>query len=127
MTRTQRTYISKHTYKTPSGLYYNDQTGKRLTGKRGRANESNSKRMQARIRDESGKLSFRRVKVESDSQMIGNKTISPTTVTLEADTIYDHEKNETYFQEYVRKNLDREDEGYEHFNIRFLSNLEERK
>lgn len=128
MTKTKREYVSAHTYKTPSGMYYNDRTGKRVTARRGHASEASADRMHARVRDDHGKLTFRRIKANSDtrSKAEGKKhTGSPDNADVEADTIYDPAKNEALASEYVERKLNQESTTDSFFNVTFMGWAEE--
>jgi len=121
-----RQYVSRHTYRTPTGLYYDDRTGKRLTGARGRSNAANASRMKARVRDESGRLSFIRVKGKSDIRNLAEKKKreTPDEADFESDSVYDPDINETLASQYVESRLDAEDPGFAHFNVQIEETLE---
>jgi len=125
---TARSYVSSHVYLTPTGMYYDDRTGKRLTGRRGAASGRSHERMKARVRDESRKLSYKRIKVNTDfrdRQAKGKHVGSPNNADFEVDTIYDSDINESLASSYVEKRLDREDAENDHFNVSFLGDVEE--
>src|SRR5881396_3889810 len=104
MTKIPRTYVSQHIYKTPSGQYWDDRTGKRRTTKRGEASERASERMKARVRDEKGKLTFKRTNVNSDIRRKGTKhTGSPDNEDVEVDTVYDPTINEALASQYIER------------------------
>lgn len=125
MPKTNREYISKHIYKTPSGQYWDDRTGKRRTAKRGEASAASVQRMKARVRDETGKLTFKRISVNTDIRKKGTKhTGSPDNEDVEADTVYDPMINEALASQYVERRLDTEQPDYDHFNISFTGEVE---
>lgn len=123
--KTKREYVSRHIYKTPSGLYYDDRSGKRRTAKRGEASARSAQRMKARVRDEGGKLTFKRTSVNTDIRKKGTKhTGSPDNEDVEVDTIYDPSINEALASQYIERRLDSEEPTYDHFNISFIGELE---
>ena len=126
MVKTVRSYVSRHVYSTPSGAYYDDRTRKRLTSRRGAAAGRANERMKARYRDEGGKLTFKRLKVNSDTRQKGTKhTGSPDNADFETDSIYDPDINEELASRYVEKRLNQEDANYDHFNLSFQGDAEE--
>jgi len=127
MTKRPRSYISSHVYTTPTGLYYDDRTGERLTARRGAAAGIAQQRMQARVRDEeTGRLTFKRIRVKADIRLKGTKhTGSPDDEESEIDTVYDPDINETFFQRYAEKRLDEAFADYDHWNVESLGFVEE--
>ena len=129
MPKTVRSYVSGHVYRTQRGLWYDDRSGKRLTSRRGAAAGRANERMKARVRDQQGRLGFKRLKVNSDTRKQGTKHIgSPGNDDFEVDSIYDPEISENASElasRYVEKKLDQEDAEYNHFNIKFTGSVEE--
>jgi len=128
MTKTTRSYVSAHVYQTPSGSYYDDRIGKRLTARRGSAAGNAQRRMQARVREEeTGRLTFKRIKVKADTRerKPGKHTGSPDDIEAEIDTVYDPDINETFFQRYAEKRLDEAFADFEHWNVESLGFVDE--
>lgn len=126
----ERTYVSENVYRTPSGAYYREAHGgvhaKRLTERRGAATERSAERMKARVRDASGKLSFKRIKVSSDIRKSGEKhTGSPDDEEAEVDVSYDPDINIELATENARIHLDADEPEYDHFNIEYLETISE--
>ncbi len=118
----KRSYVSSHIYKTPSGQFWDDRTSKRITNRRGASIERNvpkqRERMAVRIRDEHGRLSFRRVKAISDirsKKAKGAHTGSPGEMEFEEVTIYKPESS--FAHDYVENRANAADEEYSHFNV----------
>jgi hypothetical protein len=126
--KTIRTYVSSHVYQTPSGAYYDDRkvgAQRRLTNRRGAAAATSRERMKARVRDEDGKLGFKRVSVNTDIRKKGTKhTGSPDNEDLEADTVYEPEINEELASRYIARKLNQEEPDYDHFNITITGAIE---
>lgn len=111
-----RTFVSRNVYRTPTGMYYDARTGKRLTGRGGAARERAAKRINARFRDESGKLTFKNVNVKTDGR---NKNTGSVYYDREATVpiSYDPEISPELAEENAIKHLNEDEENVAHFNV----------
>ena len=120
-----REYVSGHVYRTKTGLYYDDRTGKRLTRRRGEASGKARERMKARYRDEdTGRLIFKNIRVTTDGR---SKETGARKYDQEADVpvSYDPEINAELAEENARKHLDEDEPEFAHFNVSFLMEIAE--
>lgn len=118
-----REFVSKNVYRTPSGLYFDQRTGKRISGAKGRAADAASKRIGTRVRDEKGKLSFKIIHVRSDSR---DRETGATRYNQPVDvaTSYEPSKDINAALESARRNLDEDEPERAHFNVGFLEEIE---
>lgn len=117
MSKTVRSYVSSHVYKTPTGLYFDDRTGKRLTARRGEASGRAKIRMAARVRDEDGKLSFKRINVTTDGRVKGERGAKYYERPAEVSVSYDPEIDEELALRNAAKHLDEDEPEIIHFNV----------
>jgi len=114
-----RVFVASHIYRTPTGLYYDDRTGKRLTQARGAASGAARERMKARFRDERGRLEFRKLHVTTDGR---NKETNARKYKQEAEVAvsYDPDISAELAEENARKHLDQDEPNFAHFNVSFM-------
>ncbi len=117
MAKTQRTYVSSHVYQTPSGSYYDDRTSKRLTNRRGAAAGAARQRMQARVRDEDGKLGFKQVDVKTDGRAHGEHNAKYYEREAQVAVSYDPDVNDELATLNAIKHLDEDEPEIVHFNV----------
>lgn len=125
MSKTPRVYVSSHIYKTPSGQFWDDRKGKRITDRRGRSVERNApiqrETIKDRYRDEQGRLSLRNIKVNSDYRKKGAKHKgSPDNDDFVTTTAWADTMNEEVILENARKHLDKDLPDEDHWNLAYL-------
>jgi hypothetical protein len=120
MTKTQRTYVSSHVYQTPSGAYYDDRregAQRRLSNRRGAAAAAARIRMQARVRDEDGKLGFKQVNVKTDGRAHGEHNAKYYDREAQVAVSYDPDVNVELATINAIKHLDEDEPEIVHFNV----------
>lgn len=117
MSKIVRSYVSSHVYRTPTGLYYDDRTGDRLTARRGQASERAKERMKARIQDENGKLGYKQINIITDGRAKGEHGAKYYHRPAEVSVSYDPEINEKLALKNAAKHLDEDEPEIVHFNV----------
>lgn len=117
-----REYVSRHIYRTPSGQFWDDREGVRVSERRGVSAGKASERNAARFRDDSGRFTVKLFEVKFDASTRGSRFVSvygrdvsgPQALVPLA---YNPNRSATLAAEQARKWLDANEPGFRHFRI----------
>src|SRR6266566_4248708 len=113
---------SRHIYRTPSGMYYDDRTGKRLSKRRGEAAHRAAERANARFRDETGKFETRLFEAKYDASYLGSRRAAVYGSDIAGPQAhiplaYNPNRSARLSDKQARRWLDAQEPSFRHYNV----------